>query len=44
MYLLGGMMGAQGVWIALVAADAITGLVSIALAAKEQKRLNGFMA
>ena len=32
------------VWIALVVADAITGLVSIALAAKEQKRLNGLMA
>ena len=44
MYLLGSMMGAQGVWIALVAADAITGLVSIALAAKEQKRLNGLIA
>ena len=44
MYLLGSMMGVQGVWIALVAADAITGLVSIALAAKEQKRLNGLIA
>ena len=39
MYLLGSMMGAQGVWIALVAADAITGIISIALAAHESKRL-----
>lgn len=39
MYLLGNMMGVQGVWFALVAADAITGLISIALAVRESKRL-----
>lgn len=33
------MMGVQGVWFALVAADAITGLISIALAVRESKRL-----
>lgn len=41
MYLLGNMMGVQGVWWALVVADAITGLVSIAFAANELKRLSG---
>ena len=41
MYLLGNMMGVQGVWWALVAADAVTGLVSIAFAANELKRLSG---
>ena len=40
MYLLGNMMGVQGIWIALVVADAITGIISIALALNEQKRLN----
>ena len=39
MYLLGNMMGVEGVWIALVVADAITGIISIALAAHESKRL-----
>ena len=39
MYLLGNMMGVQGVWFALVAADTITGLISIALAVRESKRL-----
>ena len=39
MYLLGNMMGVEGVWIALVGADAITGIISIALAAHESKRL-----
>lgn len=39
MYLLGNMMGVEGVWIALVVADAITGIISIALAAHEFKRL-----
>lgn len=40
MYLLGNMMGVQGIWIALVVADAITGIISIGLALNEQKRLN----
>lgn len=40
MYLLGNMMGVQGIWWALVVADAITGLVSLAFAAKEMKRLD----
>ena len=40
MYLLGTMMGVQGIWIALVVADAITGIISICLALNEQKRLN----
>ncbi len=40
MYLLGNMMGVQGIWIALVVADAITGIISIALALNEQKRLS----
>lgn len=44
MYLLGNMMGVQGIWIALVVADAITGIVSIALALNEQKRLNKLIA
>ena len=39
MCLLGNMMGVEGVWIALVVADAITGIISIALAAHESKRL-----
>lgn len=39
MYLLGNMMGVEGVWIVLVVADAITGIISIALAAHESKRL-----
>lgn len=39
MYLLGKWMGVEGVWIALVVADAITGIISIALAAHESKRL-----
>ena len=44
MYLLGNMMGVQGIWIALVVADAITGIISIALALNEQKRLNKLLA
>ena len=44
MYLLGNMMGVQGIWIALVVADAITGIISIALALNEQKRLNKLIA
>lgn len=40
MYLLGNMMGVQGILIALVVADAITGIISIGLALSEQKRLN----
>lgn len=44
MYLLGNMMGVQGIWIALVVADAITGITSIALALNEQKRLNKLLA
>lgn len=44
MYLLGNMMGVEGVWIALVVADAITGIISIALAAHESKRLSGLPA
>lgn len=40
MYLLGNMMGVQGIWIALVVDDAITGIISIGLALNEQKRLN----
>ncbi len=44
MYLLGNMMGVQGIWWALVAADVITGLVSIAFAAKEMKRLDALKA
>ncbi len=44
MYLLGNMMGVQGIWIALVVADAITGIISIALAVNEQKRLNKLIA
>lgn len=40
MYLLGNMMGVQGVWYALVVADVITGVVSIAFAAWELKRLD----
>lgn len=40
MYLLGNIMGVQGIWIALVVADAITGIISIGLALNEQKRLN----
>lgn len=44
MYLFGNMMGVQGIWIALVVADAITGVVSIALALHEQKRLSGLLA
>ena len=40
MYLLGNMMGVQGIWIALVVADAITGIISIGLALNAQKRLN----
>lgn len=44
MYLLGNMMGVQGIWIALVVADAITGIISIALALNEQKRLSKLIA
>lgn len=44
MYLLGSMMGVQGIWIALVVADAITGIISIALALNEQKRLSKLIA
>ena len=44
MYLLGNMMGVQGIWIALVVADAITGIISIALALNEQKRLSRLIA
>lgn len=44
MYLLGNMMGVQGIWIALMVADAITGIISIALALNEQKRLNKLIA
>lgn len=44
MYLLGNMMGVQGIWIALVVADAITGIISIALALNERKRLNKLIA
>lgn len=40
MYLLGNIMGVQGIWIALVVADAITGIISIGLALNEQKRLD----
>lgn len=40
MYLLDNTMGVQGIWIALVAADAITGIISIGLALNERKRLN----
>lgn len=40
MYLLGNTMGVRGIWIALVAADAITGIISIGLALNERKRLN----
>lgn len=39
MYLLGNMMGVNGIWWALVAADVITGVVSIAFALNESKRL-----
>ena len=44
MYLLGNMMGVQGIWIALVVADAITGIISIVLALNEQKRLSKLIA
>ena len=44
MYLLGNMMGVQGIWIAPVVADAITGIISIALALNEQKRLSKLIA
>lgn len=39
MYLLGNTMGVQGTWIALVVANAITGIISIGLAPNERKRL-----
>lgn len=44
MYLLGNMMGVQGIWWALLVADTLTGLISIAVVARETKRLNSLMA
>lgn len=44
MYLLGNAMGVDGIWWALVVADAITGVVSIAFAVRESKRLGSLAA